>query len=179
MNETGEFDYVGGFGFRIYGSSPHGEITIEQGRGGVISKLLLNEREAEALAEAIGVHLAPKPVVKKRDKPRGPIPLATDAEWLAGIKKDPAFVGLDVDSELAKAVAWCNAHKKYPTQRRFVNWLNRAKTYDEYRSRPALRHFAAFRPQIDPALAARLSGCGDTWEEAERPKAVGVRPGVA
>jgi hypothetical protein len=51
----------------------------------------------------------------------------TDAEWLAGLAKDPAFAGLDVSREFAKMSAWCSVNRKQPSRRRFVNWLNRAE----------------------------------------------------
>lgn len=51
---------------------------------------------------------------------------ATDTDWVADLKEDPAFAGLDVDREHAKMRRWCGEHHKQPTRRRFINWLNRA-----------------------------------------------------
>jgi hypothetical protein len=50
----------------------------------------------------------------------------TEAEWLAGLAADPAFAGIDVTREHAKATRWCIENGKQLTRRRFVNWLNRA-----------------------------------------------------
>lgn len=41
------------------------------------------------------------------------------------LKADPAYQGIDVEREHAKATVWCKAHRKVLTERRFVNWLNR------------------------------------------------------
>ena len=49
----------------------------------------------------------------------------TDAQWLAGIKADPAFAGIDVEREHAKCLRWCSENGKQQTRRRFINWLNR------------------------------------------------------
>ena len=49
----------------------------------------------------------------------------TDAQWLAGIKADPAFAGIDVEREHAKCIRWCSENGKQQTRRRFINWLNR------------------------------------------------------
>ena len=58
---------------------------------------------------------------KEKDAP------VTDEQWLAGLAKDPAFAGLDVNREFAKMSAWCSVNRKQPSRRRFVNWLNRAE----------------------------------------------------
>ncbi len=50
----------------------------------------------------------------------------SDSEWLAGLKTDPAYSGIDIDRERAKMARWCKENRKQPTRRRFTNWLNRA-----------------------------------------------------
>jgi hypothetical protein len=49
----------------------------------------------------------------------------SDADWLASLAADPTYAGIDVTREYGKMTAWCKAHRKEPTRRRFVNWLNR------------------------------------------------------
>ncbi len=53
----------------------------------------------------------------------------TDTDWLHSLRTNPAYLGLNVDIELAKCQAWLSA--KYPrktlSRTRFVNWLNRAE----------------------------------------------------
>ncbi len=46
-------------------------------------------------------------------------------QWLAELKNDPAYAGIEVDREFAKMNRWCEVHKKQGTRRRFINWLNR------------------------------------------------------
>lgn len=56
----------------------------------------------------------------------GSPPASFDVEDL--IKKfveDPTYKGIDVRREFGKMSNWCVANGKIPTQRRFVNWLNR------------------------------------------------------
>ena len=49
----------------------------------------------------------------------------TDSEWLAGLKVDPAWTGIDIHREFARMRAWCDENRKQPTRRRFLNWLLR------------------------------------------------------
>lgn len=51
----------------------------------------------------------------------------SDSEWLASLKSNPAYVGIDVDREHGKMLAWCQVNRKQPTRRRFITWLNRAE----------------------------------------------------
>ena len=51
----------------------------------------------------------------------------SDADWLESLKVDPAYIGIDVAIEHAKASRWCETNRKQLSRRRFVNWLNRAE----------------------------------------------------
>lgn len=90
------------------------------------------ESEAEAEAEApLLKRYAPLPTVtahKARPaKAAAAAPASQiEADWLAGVKADPAFTGINVDLELAKMNRWCKEHGKQPNRRRFINWLNRS-----------------------------------------------------
>jgi hypothetical protein len=53
-------------------------------------------------------------------------PTQTDAEWLASLAASPAYAGLDVAREHAKASEWCRVRQQTLSRQRFVNWLNRA-----------------------------------------------------
>lgn len=46
-------------------------------------------------------------------------------DWLQELASDPAYAGIDVPRELAKMERWCVEHRKQPTRRRLLNWLNR------------------------------------------------------
>ena len=48
-----------------------------------------------------------------------------DGQWLDSLRDDPAYAGIDVLREHAKAARWCLEHRKQLTRKRFVNWLNR------------------------------------------------------
>ena len=49
----------------------------------------------------------------------------SDAQWLASISSNDCYSHCSVTAEHAKMVLWCNAHRKQPTRRRFLGWLNR------------------------------------------------------
>lgn len=51
----------------------------------------------------------------------------SDADWLKSLAADPAYIGIDVAIEHAKASRWCETNRKQLSRRRFVNWLNRAE----------------------------------------------------
>lgn len=65
-----------------------------------------------------GNHIAPK----KRKASN-----LTDAEWLAELKANPAYDGVDIDREHGKAKVWCDANGRTLTRRTFVNWINRSR----------------------------------------------------
>lgn len=52
----------------------------------------------------------------------------SEGEWLDALKADPAYEGIEVGREYGKMVNWCKEHRKQPTRRRFINWLNRCDT---------------------------------------------------
>jgi len=55
-------------------------------------------------------------------------PASEESEWIGSLKADSAYQGIDVSKEHAKMIRWCEANRKQPTRRRFVNWLNRVDT---------------------------------------------------
>jgi hypothetical protein len=70
------------------------------------------EGEAEADGERRGAN-----------KSRAP---SDDLEWMAGLRDDPAYKGVDVAREHAKAVRWCKENRRQLSRRFFINWLNNA-----------------------------------------------------
>lgn len=77
-----------------------------------------------------------KPMQKERDKQKekqqdsdakGSRPTSSDSEWIASLKTDPTYEGIDVQREYGKMCNWCSTNSKTPTRRRFTNWLNRAE----------------------------------------------------
>jgi len=63
------------------------------------------------------------PTKPKRAKKQ---PAQTDAEWIASLAASPAYAGMDVAREHAKASEWCRVRQQTLGRQRFVNWLNRA-----------------------------------------------------
>lgn len=64
-----------------------------------------------------------KPAKAKRAPRAAP---QTDAEWLASLATSPAYAGMDVPREHAKASEWCRVRQQPLSRQRFINWLNRA-----------------------------------------------------
>ena len=78
---------------------------------------------AAANAPELALTSEPAPIKAKR----APKQLAqTDAEWLASLASSPAYTGIDVAREYAKAGVWHSERGRQLTRRSFINWLNRA-----------------------------------------------------
>lgn len=52
----------------------------------------------------------------------------SDEDWINELETKPAYKHINVLLEFSKMSAWCEANKKQPTRRRFINWLNRVDT---------------------------------------------------
>ena len=61
-------------------------------------------------------------------KPKKALPKATDEDWLKELEANPAYAGIDIRRELGKAQAWASVRGVGVSQRRFINWLNKAMT---------------------------------------------------
>ncbi len=69
---------------------------------------------------------SPSPLaISHRHRPNGSSEPATLQGLIEELGKDPTYKGIDVQREYGKMSNWCKAHKVQPTQRRFINWLNR------------------------------------------------------
>lgn len=51
--------------------------------------------------------------------------LILDDEWIAGLKADPVYDGIDIDLEFKKASAWYPSRGRKLSRQAFVNWLIR------------------------------------------------------
>jgi len=51
--------------------------------------------------------------------------VTSDEDWLKQLEILPAYNLMDVRREYSKMQTWCSVHRKMPTRRRFVAWLNR------------------------------------------------------
>lgn len=63
---------------------------------------------------------------EEKKRPSGKPKAATDAEFFAELRANPAYEGIDIEREFAKMTAWCSTKGQNPSRIRFVNWLNRA-----------------------------------------------------
>jgi hypothetical protein len=67
-------------------------------------------------------------LVSDSPKPKKPLPKANDEDWLKELEANPAYRGIDIRRELGKAQAWASVRGVGVSQRRFINWLNKAMT---------------------------------------------------
>jgi len=62
--------------------------------------------------------------LKERERIEGSI--LTDSEWIAKIKAEPLFAGIDISAEHMKADLWCRTNQKGCTRKFFSDWLGRS-----------------------------------------------------
>lgn len=62
----------------------------------------------------------------KKEKGLPALKVVDDQTWLAELKANPVYAGLDIDLEFRKATAWWQAKGKALTRRGFINWLIKA-----------------------------------------------------
>ena len=127
------------------------------------------EREADAPPPDLGL---------KDDRKPQKQPKQTDAEWLADLSTSPAYRGIDVRREHAKALVWATANKKTMSRRRFVNWLNRCETTlnaqaPQGQERPAVPEPNGWRNWInenapDSVYARGGTREGEQWSALDR-----------
>ena len=149
---------------RNNGSNATSNASVTPNKSEVISQKL--EEEAESDADA------PPPVfslegdsgeadkLKKKRK-------QTDAEWLADLSTSPAYRGIDVRREHAKALIWAAANKKTMSRRRFLNWINKCEPTMGQQA-PTLRS----RPRYPNPMAGRA------WINDNAPDSVYARGGA-
>ena len=89
-----------------------------------------NGREGKEKGKEDGSGVVTPPPALSSDQTEKPQkqPKQTDAEWLAELATSPAYRGIDVPREHAKALVWASANKKTMSRRRFINWVNRCET---------------------------------------------------
>jgi len=83
--------------------------------------------------------------------------MADDAAWLAELAKNPAYRGLNLETELGKMQAWCQLKGKTPSRARFLNWINGASTTERpmQTGRPPPSRNGAYTPE---RAHAKLAG---------------------
>ncbi len=52
--------------------------------------------------------------------------LATDEDFILALETNPTYEGIDIRRELGKAQAWAHVRGVGVSQKRFLNWLNKA-----------------------------------------------------
>jgi hypothetical protein len=67
-------------------------------------------------------------LVSDSPKPKKVLPKASNEDWLKELEANPAYAGIDIRRELGKAQAWASVRGVGVSQRRFINWLNKAMT---------------------------------------------------
>ncbi len=80
-------------------------------------------------SEVIGEQQAPLAIdpVPGKCPPAAPIPPVSDSEWIKELAATPAYAGINVQVEADKCRVWCVAHKRMPSRKRLLAWLNRVE----------------------------------------------------
>jgi hypothetical protein len=99
----------------------HGDNNLDDGRidvgyepDSINKKLEIRNKKLEKKKEA------------SPPKKAAPKVAATPSEIVAKLQSEPAYTSLNVQHEFDKCGAWCRANHEQLTEKRFVNWLNRA-----------------------------------------------------
>jgi hypothetical protein len=61
--------------------------------------------------------------IKKKEASDKPMPTVDD--WLKELEADPTYTGIPIRTVYGKMLNWCKLRHLQPTQRRFINWLNK------------------------------------------------------
>ena len=108
---------------RNNGSNASSNASVTPNKSEVISQKLEEEgSEADAPPPAFSLENDSDDDKKPQKQPK-----QTDAEWLAALATSPAYRGIDVRREHAKALIWAAANKKTMSRRRFLNWINKCE----------------------------------------------------
>ena len=99
-------------------NNPLQGVTVTECNGDVTAEQDIAEADADADADAGTEKRAASP--KKSKKPK-----LTDEQFIAELKADPVYSGIDIDREYGKMVRWCSMKGAKPSQMRLVRWLNK------------------------------------------------------
>ena len=93
-----------------------------------VGRRLNKDEWLEAVQQAYDSYPHGGLLVSDGKKPKNSRPNANDEDWLKELEANPAYAGIDIRRELGKAQAWASVRGVGVSQRRFVNWLNKAMT---------------------------------------------------
>jgi hypothetical protein len=105
-----------------------GNAQVTPGNAEVTQNRDIADADTDALGTPAGAGVqgetaSPPPAVPREKASRkSKLP---DAEWLASLKSDRAYTGIDIDREHAKAIRWCVEKRKILSRARLLNWLNK------------------------------------------------------
>lgn len=83
------------------------------------------QKQMEMQKENEDVGQSVRPATAGRPRSAAVAAPASAEHIISELSQNPAYQGLRVDIEWHKMVAYCQTHRKQPSKRRFVNWLNR------------------------------------------------------
>jgi len=120
LNDCRLFDVILGTGGEQKGEQD-GEPRADDGRTTGGQGATTDNRESERTDELVLGEVV-RPASAKAS--RAQLPLDDDG-WLKSLESDATYSGLNIRAELGKMRRWCEANRRQPTRKRFVNWLNR------------------------------------------------------
>jgi hypothetical protein len=97
-------------------------------KGRELGRRLTKDEWLATVQSAYETFAAPRLLVSDSQKRVKREVKVVDEAWIEELEGNPAYAGIDIKRELGKAQAWASVRGVGVSQRRFVNWLNKAMT---------------------------------------------------
>jgi len=95
-------------------------------KGRELGRRLTKDEWLNAVQSAYETYAQPRLVAFDSQKRAERRVKLVDEAWIEELEGNPAYAGIDIKRELGKAQAWASVRGVGISQRRFLNWLNKA-----------------------------------------------------
>jgi len=95
-------------------------------KGRELGRRLTKDEWLNAVQSAYETYAQPRLVAFDSQKRAERRVKLVDEAWIEELEGNPAYAGIDIKRELGKAQAWASVRGVGVSQRRFLNWLNKA-----------------------------------------------------
>ncbi len=95
-------------------------------KGRELGRRLTKDEWLNAVQSAYETYAQPRLVAFDSQKRAERRVKLVDEAWIQELEGNPAYAGIDIKRELGKAQAWASVRGVGISQRRFLNWLNKA-----------------------------------------------------
>lgn len=126
-------------GYYLVNYTKYRDTRDEEQRREYMREYMRNYREGKGVTP-VNKRKQRKPQLAKVDVKEDCVKKAAlkQEDFIASLKTEKAYEGVDIDREFSKAQVWCKTNSRILTQRFFVNWLGKAdRTLSHNGSTPA------------------------------------------